>query len=343
MSSGNIVTGLQVEGDLGFEVAKDEVLEKMMASAMFNEWETKAPLTGNYTIVASTKTLSVAGDDFDDLDLKVGDFVTLSGFDLAANNVKGQIIEIVSPTAIRIATKNPLANETKAGTIVKRADRIEIGTTMKSFSMEKSYLDLITKSIIYRGMVANSMNLNVNYGEILNGSFSFLGTDHFVADTASEMITNGRVINDPATTNSLNGSIDMPILITSALGLLDKNNFCIQSLDLTLNNNLSPQNCIGRAAAVNFTPGTAEIEINLNTYLDNVNWPILEKKLTQEPFSIGFVVENFEGFYGFFLPAIQVSFSDPASSGANQEISLEMSGAARVGLNGESALVIYRG
>jgi hypothetical protein len=343
MSSGNIVTGLTVEGDVGFEVAKDPVLEKLMASAMFNDWDTKAPQTGEYTINAATKTLQVAGDDFEDLDLKVGDFVTLSSFDTAANNVKGQIIEIVSNVAIRIATKNLLVNETKIGAVVKRADRLEIGTAVKSFSMEKNFISLTNKATIYKGMIVNSMNLNVNYGEILNGTFSLMGTEHLVADTAGELITNGRVVNDPATTNSLNGSIDMPILITSALGALDKNNFCIQSLDLTLNNNLQAQNCIGRAAPINYTPGTAEIEINLSTYLDNVNWPILEKKLSQEPFSIGFVVENFEGFYGFFLPAIQVSFPDPSSAGANQEVSLEMSGSARVGLNGESALVVYRG
>jgi len=310
---------------------------------MLNEWTSVAVQVGDYTITAATKSLAVTGDDFDGLDLKVGDFLTLSGFSTAANNVKGQIIEIVSSTVVRIATQEILVYETKVGASVKRADRLEIGTALKSFSMEKTFLDLTTKAIIYRGMIANSMNLNINYGEILNGTFSFLGTDHVIADTAGEMITNGRTINDPATTNSLNGSIDMPILITSALGVLDKNNMCIQSLDLTLNNNLTAQNCIGKAAPINYTPGTAEIEINLSTYLSNINWAVLEKKLDQEPFALGFVVENFEGFYGFFLPAIQVVFPDPASSGANQEVSLEMSGNARVGLNGESALVLYRG
>lgn len=343
LASGNIVTGLTVEGEIGFEVAKDPVLDLFISSAMLNSWDTKAIATIDMTIVASTKTITADAGNFTALDLKVGDFITLSDFLNSANNVRGQIVEIVSATEIVIATKNALVDETKVGSKIKRADRISIGTTPKSFSMEKAFLDVAGKANIYKGMLANTMNLSVAYGEILNGTFGFNGTQGFSVDTAPEFITNGRTINDPATTNSMNGSVDMPLLITSALGDLEVANFCIQSLEIALNNNYTPQTCIGKAAPVNYTPGTAEIEVNLSSYLSTTNWPILEKKLTQEPFAIGFLVENLDGFYGFFLPALQVSFPDPSSSGPNQEVSLEMSGQARVGLSGESSLTIYRG
>ena len=343
LSSGNIVTGLTVEGEIGFEVAKDPVLDLFIASVMLNSWDTKAITTIDMTIVAATKTITADSGNFTALDLKVGDFVTFSDFLNAANNVRAQILEIVSPTQIVVATKSALVDETKVGSKIKRADRISIGTTPKSFSMEKAFLDVAGKANIYKGMLANTMNLSVAYGEILNGTFGFNGTQGYSVDTAPEFITNGRTINNPATTNSMNGSVDMPLLITSALGDLEVANFCIQSLEISLNNNYSAQTCIGKAAPVNYTPGTAEIEVNLSSYLSTTNWPILEKKLTQEPFAIGFLVENLDGFYGFFIPALQVSFPDPASSGPNQEVSLEMSGQARVGLSGESSLTIYRG
>ena len=145
-----------------------------------------------------------------------------------------------------------------------------------------------------------------------------------------------------ATTNSLNGSIDMPFLASSAIGTLQEVGFCIQSLGLELNNSLTAQNCIGKVEAADFSPGTAQISVDLSAYLANDNWSLLQKKLTQEPFALGFMLRNVDGWYGFYLPAIQVSFDDPSSGGANQEISLDMSGTAKVGPNGESALYIYR-
>jgi hypothetical protein len=54
-------------------------------------------------------------------------------------------------------------------------------------------------------------------------------------------------------------------------------------------------------------------------------------------------MKNVQGFYGIFIPAIQVSFDDPSSKGANQDVMLEAKGTAKVGPNGESSLIFYRG
>lgn len=42
MSSGQIAVGLEVGGEINFELAKDAGLEKFMESAMLNEWDTQA-------------------------------------------------------------------------------------------------------------------------------------------------------------------------------------------------------------------------------------------------------------------------------------------------------------
>jgi Phage tail tube protein len=341
LASGQIVTSLTVEGELNFELAKEPVIDNLIESAMLNDWNVQAIVTVDLSVNSATNQITRASGSFSGL-IVVGDFITLAGFLNVENNVIVQVIEVVSATVIKVASDSPLVTEVGVGTTYKRADKTTIGTNKKSFSMEKSFLDLTTKGIIYKGMLANTMNLNVAYGEIITGSFGFNGTKYQEADTAGEFITNARTITDPATSNSMNGSIDMPLLTSSAVGVLEQANFCIQSVSLSLNNNYLAQTCIGEAAPKDYSPGTAEIEVNMSTYLSDINWSILGKKLTQEPFSLGFLVKNIDGFYGFFLPAIQVSFSDPASSGPNAEISLDMSGVARVGLNGESSLTIYR-
>lgn len=341
LSSGTVVTGLSVEGSLDFELAKEPALENFMESAMLNDWAIQALVTVNLSINATTKEITRSTGVWTSL-IVVGDILTLTGFSNSGNNTQVQVVEIVSATVVRVVASDVLVTEVGLGTTYKRADKLTIGTTKKSFSVEKTFLDLTTKALIYKGMLANEMSLNVAYGEILTGSFGFNGTKHIEADTAGEFITNARTIIAPATTNSMNGSIDMPFLNSSAVGILDEVTFCIQSLGITLNNNYLAQTCIGEAAPKDYSPGTAEIEVSLSTYLSNTNWAILGKKLTQEPIAIGFMVKNIDGWYGFYLPALQVSFDDPSSGGANQEISLDMSGTARVGLNGESSLTIYR-
>lgn len=340
-ASGNVVTSLDVGGDLSFELAKEPAIDNLIAAAMLSSWSTAAPVSVDLTIDATAKTITRASGDFN-TDLDVGDIVTLSAFTNVDNNTSVQVLEIVSATVIRCAFPVGMADEVATGTSYKRADKISIGTVKKSFSMEKAFLDLTNKAIVYKGMLVNSMKLSIGYGAIVNGSFGFSGTDYAAVDLATDFITNTRTITPPATTQSLNGSVDMPFISTSAVGTFGQSTFCIQNVGIDLANNLTAQNCIGRIGAKDFSPGTAKIQVDLSAYLADGNWSLLQKKLSQTAFAIGFAVKNADGLYGFYLPAVQVSFDDPSSGGQNQDISMSMKGVAKVGSNGESPLYIYK-
>lgn len=342
LSSGQVVTGLTVGGDLNMELAKEAVVDTFIESAMYNTWQTSVAVTVDLTIDTTAKTITRASGDFTS-DLSVGDVIELAGFSDSNNNTEVMVTAINSATEIAYAGNDNIVDEVGSGTSYQLADYVEIGTTKKSFSMEKAFLDLTDKAIIYRGMIASNMSHTVTYGEIVSTSFSFQGNDYQTVTASGDFITNGRTIDAPATTNSLNGSVDMPFLINSAAGTLDKSTFCIQSVEMSLNNNLTAQTCIGQAAPDDYTPGTAQIEVSLTAYLADENWALLAKKLTQEEFSIGFIVKNGGGYYGFYMPAVQVSFEDPASAGLNQDVFLNMTGVAKVGANGEKALRMFRG
>ena len=345
MSSGQIAVGLEVGGEINFELAKDAGLEKFMESAMLNEWDTQALQSVDLEIDSVAKTVSRASGDFN-ATLDVGDIISFSGFSNSVNNTQAQVVAINSALEIKVVfneANGPVVDEAGAGTSYKRADRLQIGSAKKSFTMEKAFLDLADKALVYKGQLANTLSLNVAYGEIVTGTVGFNGTKYEAADSAAEFATDGRVIAQASTTNAFNGSIDMPFVNSSSTGVLDEATFCIQSASLSLNNNLQAQTCIGEAAPKDYSPGEASIEVSLSAYLADSNWNFLAKKLSQEPFALGFMIKNAGGFYGFYLPAIQTTFSDPASGGANQQISLEMTGTAKVGENGESALYIYRG
>jgi len=340
-SSGQVVTGLTVGGDVNAELAKEAVIDDFMESAMYSIFATPIAVTVNLTIDIVAGTITRATGDWNS-DVKVGDVLKLTNFSNSVNNTEVMVTNIQSATIIDYVGNGNLVDEAGLGTDYKISDNVEIGTTKKSFSMEKAFLDLTDKAINYRGMIVSNMNINVAYGEIIGSTFSFQGNDYEAVATAGGFMTNGRTINAAATSNSLNGSVDMPFLINSAGGTLTESDFCIQSVNLTLNNNLTPQTCIGQAAPDNYSAGTAAIEVSLTAYLANENWSLLAKKLTQEPFSLGFLVKNNDGWYAFFLPAVQVSFEDPSAAGTNQDVFLNMTGVAKVGANGEKALRIYR-
>lgn len=342
MSSGQVVTGLAVEGGHSFELAKETALEDFLESAMFNAWDTSfTSKTRFFAIDVTAKTITAVAGSFVDEGLVVGDVINLTNFADTVNNVP---VMVTSVTALILEFAGPTTMVTcvSESATYQRAHKLTIGTTKKSLTIEKSFLDLTTKALIYRGALVSQMDLNVEYGALITGSFDTSGNDYDSADAASEFASYLEYITDPATTQSLNGSVDMPFTTTDVTGSFEQDTFCIQSLKLSLQNNLTTQVCIGRAAPENYNPGTAQISVDLSSYLKDANWDFLARKLSQDPFALGFLVKNTDGWYGVFLPALQVSFDDPASGGANQDISMEMKGTAKVGANGESALSIYR-
>lgn len=341
-SSGQVVTGLNVGGAINAELAKDSALEDILESAMFNSWVTPSAVVVDLTIDATAKTITRALGDFN-ADVSVGDLLSLSGFSNAANNTQVQVAEIQSNTVIRYVGPT-LVDEVGSGTQFKVADYLTIGTKTSrvSLSMEKAFLDLTNKAINYRGMMANTLNLSIAYGAIVTAAFEMMGNNYEPVDAAVDFMTDGRTIDAAATTNPLNGSVDMPFIANAADGTFDESVFCIQNVELTLSNNLSAQNCIGEAAPDDYTEGQAQVGISLSTYLADENWELIAKKLSQDSFSLGFMVKNGGGYYGFYLPAVQLSFDDPQASGQNTDVTMNTSGVGKVGDNGESSLKIFR-
>lgn len=342
-SSGQIVTGLTVEATHNIELAKESILEKFMESAMFSSWNVLAIINADLSYNSATRELTRAAGSWISDGIVRGDYATLSGMSAPANNTQVVVTEVVSATVLKIVGKD-LVNQPVAssGAGFKRADKLGIGVTKKSFSMEKSFLDLTNKAIIYKGMIARGMNLNVNYGEIVTGDFMFSGNYSDPVDAALDFITNGRTINPQASTQSFNGSIDMPFVVNSLSGTFEEAAICVKSLALKLDNNFTPVTCIGKAAPEDYTPGTAKVDLDLSAYLEDDSWNLMPYKLTQDPFALGFLVKNNGGWYGFYLPSIQATFDDPAAGGQNQDVMLNMKAMAKVGDNGESALYIYR-
>jgi hypothetical protein len=341
LSNGQVVTGLTVAGDIGFELSKEAPIDSFMESAMQSDFAAAIAMNEDFTTDNTAKTIVRAAGSYITDGVAVGDLLSFSGFASSVINAAQVFVtEVTSATSIKYS--GTLVDEGPTTATVSIASKIGIGITKKSFSMMKEFEDLTDKAINYRGMMVNTMSLNVAYGEIVNGSFGFVGTDYEPVEVAANFMTDGRTVNASATTQSLNGSVDMPLIISDSAGVLDEIAFCIQSAEISLDNNSRPENCIGEAAPQDHNFGVSAVSVNLTAYLSDDNWNILAKKLTQESFSLAFQVKNADGYYAFFMPAVQVSFDDPSSEGPNQDVFLNMSGVAKVGDAGEKSLYIFK-
>jgi len=341
MSSGQVVTSLAVEGTINYELAKDEVFHKLIESAMYNEWVVSAPVLVDLSIEATVKTITRTAGSFLP-DVKIGDVVTLLGFTSQGNNTQ---VMIKSVTALVLGFEGPtgVVTEVGVGTSYKIADKITIGKTKKSFSIQKKFTDMTDKGLVYRGMIVSEMEFNTAYGELVTSNAALMGKEYSSVSSAADFITASRTILPQETTLSLNGSVDMPVFMTDASGSFSQQGLDVQSISLKLNNNLAAQNVIGNVAPKDYTPGTCNINTDLSIYLTDPSWVMLPKKLTQDPFSLGYILKNSGGFYGFFVKAIQLTFDDPSSGGQNQDVMFEATGVAKVGPSGESSIVIYKG
>ena len=151
MSSGQIVTGLTVGGDVGFELAKEPVIDLFLSSAMLSDWETFSLITASITIDAADKTATRASGSWIADGLKPGQFATLAGFDDDENNTQVMVSEVVSATVLKFVGPEDMVDGSGSATTFKRADQLKIGTTKKSFSMEKKFLDLLTRGSFIAG------------------------------------------------------------------------------------------------------------------------------------------------------------------------------------------------
>jgi hypothetical protein len=358
MSGGQVVTGLESGGDINFELSKDLMYESFIAGAMMNVWKTghSAPagsvvLTKNAAPDDQTAKLTIAGStaDFDGQGraLAAGDILVLGGFTNPVNNGPVQIISVTDATNLVVSVPRLSTTETAAAGTIKLPDYVDIGTMIQSWTLSKAYTDVLhlatqeQHSQRYTGSLVNRMSLNVAYGEIVTGTFGFLsnGYEQEHPSLHQKVKTAGGQIAPAGTANPLNGSVDMPMVTVDG----QPTDFCIQNLSLELNNNATPQNCIGKLAPNRYNLGTANISINASIYLGDQSYDrFMPAKLSMVPISIAFAALNADGGYAFDLRAVQLTFPDPSQGGGDQPVIIEASGTAKVGINGVSALRIWR-
>jgi len=350
MSGGQVVTGLEVGGTIDYELSPAQFHDDFLEAGMMSAWVAQAVQNSIIELIPDPADdqradLNTTTGDFDTLGVVVGDVLQL--IPPTGSPVAVQVISRISSTNLIVATKRGEAAIAVEAYDVAIPQHLVIGTVQKSFVIGKSYLDVEhdqttdVHSQTYTGSVVSAFNVSANYGEIVTGNYTTLsnGYEQEYPSYQQQVVTGGGTVNPSSTTNSLNASVDVPLVTSDGVAT----DFCIESFTIDLDNGMAPSNCIGKSAPQNYTLGTANITIGANIYLSDSSYnAFMPAKLTQDPISMTFTMENTDGGYAFSFSAVQLSFPDPSSTGQDEQTMLEATGVAKVGPNGESALKIYK-
>lgn len=135
------------------------------------------------------------------------------------------------------------------------------GTTRSSYTIQKLFQDMTTPQYHnYKGCVVESMNLKMEIGKIIEGSFSFMS---FGVTVATSQIAGATFVAAPTTT-PMNAVVNVQDFSIDGVPYSG----CISSLSLTIKNNVRAIMCIGSLQPKDMKLGTLEVTGDMEFYFN---------------------------------------------------------------------------
>lgn len=349
MSGGQVVTGMDVGGDLSYELARGTFFDDFIEAAMMSTWTAASAAVAAvaFTPDGTDNQKGVLAATGVGTGLVVGDVISVAYTDASGDPATDLFTIMTITDADNLVVSSKRAQPAFTAGSSSRPAYCDIGATSTSFTTSKAYKDVThlastdEHSQRYTGSLVSGMSIDSSYGAIVTGAFTMMANGYLQENPSYEqqVVTGGGAVNPAGTSNPLNASIDVPVVAANGAA----STWCLESFNISLDNGLTPQNCIGSIAPKKYDLGTAAISISASIYLGDQSYDdFMPAKLSQAPINMTFIMRNLNGGYAFTLPAVQLSFPDPSAGGANQPVMIEASGVAKVGANGESALRVYK-
>ncbi len=173
-----------------------------------------------------------------------------------------------------------------------------------------------------KGNFANQVTFNMPLSDKATISFAFVGTD--TEPPSTTRATGASTPQDPVKTGALNTSADIARLrITD----VDESGLttCFKSMSLSLNNNVSPEKCLGTLGASFMNTGN--FEVNLEAELLFTNGDVIAAIRENRTVTMDFGVENDDGAVWVDIPSMTLG-GGARSFPVNESILVSLTGQA---------------
>ena len=303
-----IQTSFDAGGDVNFEFSFGSY-DDWLESALYSTFST--PITVSLTDIsaaAADNSLNTVAGDFTTENISVGQWIKIGGFTgEVANNGYAKVVSVV---ALKIIVSGiTLVDDAAGETVTLKGSMIRNGTTQKSFTLEKNFSD-ITQYLGLTGMVANTFNLNIESQQKTTGSFGFIGKQGVLQQTAFGTGANGAA----STSKIFSVGSHIKNIRENAAALGDA---YAKTLNLSLTNNIRPQDAVGHIGAVGVSAGTVGVTGQLTAYFEN---ELLYDKFTNKTdTSLDYRLEDAAGnAYIISLPKVNYSDGEIVTPGINE-------------------------
>lgn len=167
-----------IEGSIPFELA-NVAYDDMLEAAMGGAWAAVTiandiGVTNPDQVVCSSNTLLTDG-------FRPGDIVTLGSLTASSEDGDYRVTAVAAGAMTLVnldGTAAALTTEAEVATItmVLKTKRIDIGTTMKTYTMERQFLD-IAEYQVFRGVAVNTMEFSIQPEQIVTCTMGLIGMD----------------------------------------------------------------------------------------------------------------------------------------------------------------------
>lgn len=253
----------RVTGAPGFQLCRKDY-DDFVQFVMGRDWDSGITIisTGINHGVNTSKQFTAASGSFITKGFRPGDIVTTSGFSNSANNGRWRVTAVAAQALTVYDPNNTLVTESSGASKVIRltGKRIDIGTEMQTFFVERQFQD-IDQFQRFRGCAVDQWALNAEPEAMINGTFNILG---MVADAIAGTSISG--------VGALAASSNSPYAAFEGELFEGGSRIAVAtSMNFTLARNRSLNPIIGSKFSPNVFEGTARCTGTMQAYFDSVS------------------------------------------------------------------------
>lgn len=195
-------------------------------------------------------------------------------------------------------------------------ETLENGTTLRTYTVQKHFQDMVPQQYHnYRGTAVESMNLTMEVGKIVDGSWNLMSFGIDPDTGISDAQIGGSTFAAVSATTPMNAVTNLQDFTVDGVPYSG----CISSLKLQIKNNIRAINCIGSLTARNMRLGTIEFTGDMEFYFnEGSNY---RKFVKGTEFDFSFALEDNEGNrYTFTLPRCKFESGEVVAGGKNTDV-----------------------
>jgi hypothetical protein len=193
------------------------------------------------------------------------------------------------------------------------SDVLKNGTTLKSYSVEKNFEGL-GKFHTFKGLRVSSMSLDMGAGEMVTGSFAFIGKG-ITTSTSSASTGTPQAANNNSVFNAVN---NVTVLKEGGSSYSDK----VMSLSLNVENNLRANQAIASLEPTRIGFGQFNVSGSMSVYFQNQG--VFDKFVNGTDSSIEFSLSDGTNDYTVLIPKVEYTAANVTAGGANSDVMAEV-------------------